>query len=497
MENTNLKELVIDGQPQGLGNRVVTYDGLVDFLEMLKDELPRMGYNNKHPYSNYVYSAGVGNSIETAKYGKVIGYSNTVYSQNPELFQNFLIVGSNNKISSDGKNIFIFGTDNAGHGSNLLLIGEENEANWDCTNAYGFGNNLTLTSDAVWLGQYNDLNDSTEKIVFGIGNGNSNKRKNLLTIDEDGGIKFPYAAFKTLVHFEAGIDLRNSITLGQYTTIMSADGELRNVLMPYNNNEGFWLIEDTISNSQKVFHINYRQPYDSNGYTTKKTHIAPQEIHFHAGEGVNSWAKLTCGEINTNAQKIACGEINAKSILCDAINTNEQKITCGEIKAKSISCASINTNEQKITCGEIECVKNKLPTLSHESEGSSLPIAASESSWYDFDISTWPQGPIWLSIQMWKGTKHHSTTGIMVYHSGNYLSIDSLSPNSLQYAHPSLYVNGNRYSFELKFNCHIYNKMSFTIKYIVPTGTAELTGSWTIRCIPMPILLAGGSNYIL
>lgn len=128
---------VINGQPQispTFGNRIVTYDGLVDFLEMLKNEIPKMGVNN--------------------------------YISNNTLCG--FILGADNKIEG-GEFCFIFGKNNNGK---------------DVSNAYGFGNNLTLTNNAVWLGQYNFKDDDNLKdVIFGIGKGDSDStRSNSLII---------------------------------------------------------------------------------------------------------------------------------------------------------------------------------------------------------------------------------------------------------------------------------------------------------------------------
>lgn len=130
---------IINGQPQispTFGNRVVTYDGLVDFLEMLKNEIPKMGVNN--------------------------------YISNNTLCG--FILGADNKIEG-GEFCFIFGKNNNGK---------------DVSNAYGFGNNLTLTNNAVWLGQYNFKDDDNLlDVIFGIGKGDSNVRSNSLIITKN------------------------------------------------------------------------------------------------------------------------------------------------------------------------------------------------------------------------------------------------------------------------------------------------------------------------
>lgn len=324
MGNTNLKGLVIDGQPQGLGNKMVTYDGLVDFLEMLKDEIPRMGYNNTIAKdAAFSYAFGSSNILgeedaERSGYSYIFGAGNKVQQ---DTFNELYILGSSNRSirAADSLdsiyNVYVLGNlnTNINNANHVYILGHSNIAQGDSYTeplfqAYGFGNNLTLTSNAVWLGQYNDPNDSIEKIVFGIGNGNWSERKNLLTIDEDGGIRFPNATFQTLVHFSKGINVTGAITLQNSRTIMSGLGELRHVLIPYNQNECFWLIENNEDDPQKVLHINRRQPYDYNGYTSERTCIVPQEIQFHAGLGTKNWANLICGSLD------AKGTLTAETI---------------------------------------------------------------------------------------------------------------------------------------------------------------------------------------
>lgn len=221
MENTNLKELVIDGQPQRLGNRMITYDGLVDFLEMLKNEIPRMGTQNSiHNGAEFCYIFGSQNEA-WGKYQLGIGKSNHL-GQADHVY----IFGSQNDAEAD--NVFIFGEKNCGSfnkETNIIatpmgltygfvagfqnqiqssqhtqvfgsyntlvnacyshILGHHNIVN-NVTEAYGFGNNLILTNNAVWIGQYNNQNDRLTDVVFGIGSGESDTtRKNALIITKN------------------------------------------------------------------------------------------------------------------------------------------------------------------------------------------------------------------------------------------------------------------------------------------------------------------------
>ena len=200
-----METVVINGQPQissTFGNRMVTYDGLIDFLEMLKDEIPKMGYNNTiakgAPFS---YAIGNNNTLgesDTARSGQgyIFGSTNTI-QQNT--FKNVYILGSDNESirPTDGfdslYSTYILGSSNTNinHTRNTYIFGMYNKAQGkgytdSLINAYGFGNHLTLTSNATWIGQYNRNHECLENVVFGIGNGESEEvRHNSLIITKD------------------------------------------------------------------------------------------------------------------------------------------------------------------------------------------------------------------------------------------------------------------------------------------------------------------------
>lgn len=228
---------IINGQPQGLDNKMVTYDGLVDFLEMLKNEIPRMGYKNSLSGS-FSYTFGNSNACQ-GDYSLLIGEQNHSYKQN-----NFLL-GIQNKINiqqgfccgrfneiwakDQGSSIgaYIMGTQNMlgkeGEEENSLeqiysvyILGSHNSIKQEQKNlvdAYGFGRNLTLMSKSAWFGCYNDPKSD---VVFGIGNGiSSEKPSNLFEITNDGAIRLGTASLS-----KSGLVMPDGIiTLGTTASI--------------------------------------------------------------------------------------------------------------------------------------------------------------------------------------------------------------------------------------------------------------------------------------
>jgi hypothetical protein len=166
MENTNLKGLVDKGQPQGLSNKIVTYDGLSDFLEMLKVEIPRMGYNNiiSGPYS---YAFGQNNNLN-GKYGLIVG-SNNEHEITDEASHDY-IFGSGNKVK--GKFIAIIGKDNGAKGTDgntTPIIGGE------CIFIAGQGHEMKgtiKTANLTVLGNNNITSAGIQKSKI-IGDGNT------------------------------------------------------------------------------------------------------------------------------------------------------------------------------------------------------------------------------------------------------------------------------------------------------------------------------------
>jgi hypothetical protein len=105
MEN---KTTIINGQPQGLGNRMVTWDGLNDFFNMLKNEIPRMGVNNIA--GSYSYSLGQNNK-DYSRLSFLVGDGNTVNVNEKEYSYLNYLFGTNNHVNG-GKYTFTFGSGN-------------------------------------------------------------------------------------------------------------------------------------------------------------------------------------------------------------------------------------------------------------------------------------------------------------------------------------------------------------------------------------------------
>lgn len=194
---------IINGQPQissTFGNRMVTYDGLVDFLKMLKDEIPRMGHNNK---INGGYSFAFGSSnTGTGPYTFIHGKENAVESS--------IVFGHQNEAQKihEEKQAYIFGSNN-----NISQIGA----------VYILGNNchfnsINQTNGPLYcFGQYNLSNIDYSRTAIVVGNGTAEaQRKNLLTLDYDGGLSIENGYFKTPVVFNKTLTLCEELEFGTY-----------------------------------------------------------------------------------------------------------------------------------------------------------------------------------------------------------------------------------------------------------------------------------------
>lgn len=294
MENTNLKELVIDGQPQRLGNRMVTYDGLVDFLEMLKNEIPRMGKENT--------------LTSESKYSLALGEGNLI----------------------NGKCTFVYGVSNNVRNSGAFVIGDTNYINTDGTVVAGTGlEDGQLSSRYArryLLGSFNirieDI-DNPQDVALCFGSGLSTReRENLLVLRYDGGVELKNGHFITPIRFDntvsfqgsltsSHINVADTLTLNTSARIVDAfqiggfqicdiysQGALRPYFLPLLKNEMIWSIEN--DNSDDTLHINYRSPI-SDKWTTPKT------VVFHQGTE-DSRADIECG-------KLTCKQIITKGIL--------------------------------------------------------------------------------------------------------------------------------------------------------------------------------------
>lgn len=251
---------VINGQPQissTFGNRIVTYDGLVDFLEMLKDEIPRMGYNNTilgrsysfgtnnegqglesflignsnhvfgsrgfaFGYQNYLgtkadsqitysYNFAIGEQNQLyASWASAIGQRNTVENLAGNSLYS-MIIGFDNHILDGGKHNFIIGQHNYSYQNNTYLLGEY-------LNSLGNGSNSDFS---FWIGKYNK---PKENIVFGIGNGeNEEKRSNVFAVTSIGSICLSE-------QFETGREW-NNLTSGVYV-IADVEMDENNIYVP-------------------------------------------------------------------------------------------------------------------------------------------------------------------------------------------------------------------------------------------------------------------------
>ena len=136
-----METTIINGQPLNLGNRMVTWDGLNDFFNMLKNEIPRMGVNNSG-VGPYLYLIGENNSVKNGA-----SYS--------------FLLGKENKLVYENTEVFIAGTNNQCECSQSIILGLSNIIKGDVNNyVIGAGNSTNDGSNIV-LGDYNVVSDST------------------------------------------------------------------------------------------------------------------------------------------------------------------------------------------------------------------------------------------------------------------------------------------------------------------------------------------------
>lgn len=375
MENTNLKGLVVDGQPQGLGNKMVTYDGLSDFLAMLKYEIPRMGLNNSiAPEAKYSCAFGEGNTLQAfASYSFVTGQGNTLGSRSSCIIgrdntilgdtENFIIGADND--TTDGNNV-ILGYSNSGLGNNFI-IGHSNDFR-DCNHNFIIGNSNTPTGPAVentlilgrhltisaneqvWLGCYNKPESSA---FFGIGNGNGDDysdRSNLLYATRKGEFYIPNGVLKTAFTFDETVSLNSTLALQKDNSMIKDDlkfnngtalnqmiyerGFLRAAFAPYYQNEALW----TVKSDQNYYAINFRPATDLIPQDSDFSLKIPEEIRFYAGKGTveDNWANLKCGDVNSQGKVEAQTIETTTSIKCGSVSISPDEITTNKLKINSL-----------------------------------------------------------------------------------------------------------------------------------------------------------------
>ena len=174
--------------PEIINNRMVTYQGINDYNQILIHEIPRMGRNNDFT-GNINLAWGCNNQANDTDFSFLFGEGNQIKEENPE-------------ISGTGSCHFLFGKNNLVHRSN--------------GHGFTFGEGLSVMSNgervnitdiykSIFLcGQYNALHDGTsyENAAFVIGNGagediydtetetwTTYNRKNLLQLDYNGKLR--------------------------------------------------------------------------------------------------------------------------------------------------------------------------------------------------------------------------------------------------------------------------------------------------------------------
>ena len=400
---------IINGQPQNIPdtNRVVTWAGLLDYNNMLKNEIPRMGLNNSiAPEAKYSYAFGEGNTLQaSASYSFVTGQGNTLKSCNSCIIgyyneisgdvDNFIIGVGNN--TDDGGN-FILGYSNDGQGNNYIIghsndflgcdhnfiIGNNNTTAGPVEDALILGRHLIINADEqVWLGCYNDVY-VPPSVFFGIGNGDSTRRSNLLYATRKGEFYIPNGVLKTAFTFDDTVSFNgivecnkqvklinvdykedgsvsfnnstlklntnNSIIKDDLTDVFSSANELiyekgflRSIFAPYYQNEALW----TVRPGQAYYAINFRPAQDLILQDSDFSLTTPEEIHFYAGKGTfndDNWAKIKCGEIDTNEQNVHCGTVQATTgIECGNVLISSDQVTTKQLKVQSLSNLYLET----------------------------------------------------------------------------------------------------------------------------------------------------------
>lgn len=415
MENTNLKELVIDGQPQRLGNRMVTYDGLVDFLEMLKHEIPRMGLNNVIPDDliRYSYAFGKDNTITgTGECNVALGGSNTLSSAHYSFIHGF---ANDTQVHSDfdifpstsplkGKSVFNYalGNKNKLFGNYNISIGLENQLYGNYSSIIGYSNIVHGTSCYVF-GAGNDLQHNSSKNCYILGKENeigstAHAHENLYLFGNYAKIAnakntkplYYFGQYGEDASYEDNMIIlangtsstnRNNlfqITYGgtiydeysdalyqKITTPASKQGDpdfalghVRHSMVAMAGNEAEWLLTGRTSQEGATLFVNVRD----HGYNT------PKRIELHAGS-FNAWAAITCG-VSTCEKLYFQG--NTKYYLgADSSNivvygplkiagsANESNSYIGKLSCEEIQ-VSYNASTKgpgKITCEENVCSK--------------------------------------------------------------------------------------------------------------------------------------------
>lgn len=363
---------IINGEPQLLSNRMITYDGLQDFLAMLKAEIPRMGETNSIPTNltqrNYAFgknntiegtgecnvALGGTNTLSNAHYSFVHGFTNEtkVHSDfdiftsplkgksafnyalgdKNKLYGNYNVsIGLENQLYGNysgvighsnivhGTSCYVFGAGNKlyHNGSkNCYILGKESEIGSSASvheNLYLFGNyakisNAKNTKPLYYFGQYGADASYDDNMII-LANGTSQTdRNNLFQITYGGTIYDEYSDA-----------LYQKITTpadkegGQPFSL----GHLRHSMVAMAGNQAEWLLAGRTAAQRAELLINARD----HGYNT------PKLIRFHAGSQ-DTWANITCGHV------ISKGDISAQTLQCSEGITYKQ-LSCSDFSASA------------------------------------------------------------------------------------------------------------------------------------------------------------------
>lgn len=172
--------------PKTINNKMVTYQGLQDFNNILIHEIPRMGSDNDFSASTLNLAWGIGNKdLKEGKFNLLFGEGNqTSTSAEAESSNHNILFGTNNFVQAGDYNV-ILGNECKIYKTprRIFMFGEGLEC--PESNVTDEDSNITMI-----FGKYNRLPETASNSALIIGNGSEDIfRSNLLSLFYDGSLQ--------------------------------------------------------------------------------------------------------------------------------------------------------------------------------------------------------------------------------------------------------------------------------------------------------------------
>lgn len=283
--------------PETIRNKMVTWNGLQDYHEMLKVELPNGGaQTGPGSIANKILNWGNSNTCTATAAAILLGDKNSCQTGlTSTVSLKGFICGDENiidqqEIAADGNSLKVYP-------QHVIICGQNNKIDGNISNIGMFGSHLNIqnysqdeSAACLVIGQYNE--NPGNDCLFCLGNGSDEaNRNNLLTISKDGHLAFN-GTFTT------------SIKASDGTTMVDMSKKLLKHSLFTSTSATWFTTENNLE-------INKSTPTDA-------TYTVPENIYFYAGKdssGTQKYAKLICGDLEVKGNQVITGVTECASTL--------------------------------------------------------------------------------------------------------------------------------------------------------------------------------------